>query len=188
MYKLCKTEQSAARQRKLELRLLEAMGSHPYEQITVSDLCQWMQIPRKSFYRYFSGKDGALHALIDHTLMEFGEGNCKWIGPDHASRIELEALFRFWNGQRPLLDALSRNGLSGVLIERGIYYALEVAGYEVPEEARMAASEETQAAVFVACGLMSMIVQWQRSGYALSAEQLASIATGILTKPLLKTP
>ena len=51
MYKLCKTEQSARRQRELEQGLLAAMSTHQYEEITVSDLCDQMNIPRKSFYR-----------------------------------------------------------------------------------------------------------------------------------------
>ena len=72
MYKLCKTEQSAKRQKLLEKGLLEAMHSQCYEDISVSDLCQKMGISRKSFYRYFSGKEGALEALLEHTLMEFG--------------------------------------------------------------------------------------------------------------------
>ena len=71
MYKLCKTEQSAQRQRQLEEGLLAAMRTKRYEEITISDLCDQMGIPRKSFYRYFSGKDGALHALIDHALLDY---------------------------------------------------------------------------------------------------------------------
>ena len=70
MYKACKTEQSAARQRELEQGLLAAMISHPFDEISISDLCTQIGIPRKSFYRYFSSKEGALHALLDHTLME----------------------------------------------------------------------------------------------------------------------
>ena len=63
MYKLCKTEQSAQRQRQLEEGLLTAMRTKRYEEISISDLCDQMGIPRKSFYRYFFGTDGALHAL-----------------------------------------------------------------------------------------------------------------------------
>ena len=77
MYKLCKTEQSAARQRQLEQGLLQAMQTQRYEDISISDLCDRMGIPRKSFYRYFSGKEGALAALIDHTLMEFEQFECE---------------------------------------------------------------------------------------------------------------
>ena len=71
MYKLCKTEQSAQRQRELEQGLLKMMLQCRYEDISVSDLCDQLEIPRKSFYRYFSSKDGALYALLDHTMMEF---------------------------------------------------------------------------------------------------------------------
>ncbi len=71
MYKLCKTEQSAARQKELEQGLMELMTVTRYEDISVSDLCLELNIPRKAFYRYFSSKDGALHGLIDHTLLGF---------------------------------------------------------------------------------------------------------------------
>ena len=56
MYKLCKTEQSAQRQRSLEEGLLPAMKTKRYEEITISDLCSQMEIPRKSFYRYFPAR------------------------------------------------------------------------------------------------------------------------------------
>ena len=39
MYKLCKTEQSANRQRQLEQGLLSMMAETQYDQISVSDLC-----------------------------------------------------------------------------------------------------------------------------------------------------
>ena len=71
MYKLCKTEQSARRQRQLEDGLLAAMQNMRYEDISISDLCQQLGIPRKSFYRYFTNKEGALYGLLDHNLMEF---------------------------------------------------------------------------------------------------------------------
>ena len=71
MYKQCRTEQSASRQRHLEQGLLQMMLKRQFEEISVSDLCEEIGVPRKAFYRYFSGKDGALHALIDHTLLEY---------------------------------------------------------------------------------------------------------------------
>ena len=49
MYKLCKTEQSALRQRELEEGLLRAMLREPYESISVSELCDALGVPRKSF-------------------------------------------------------------------------------------------------------------------------------------------
>ena len=71
MYKICKTEQSSQRQRQIEQGLFQLMRIMRYEDISISDLCEKLQIPRKTFYRYFSGKDGALYALIDHILIDF---------------------------------------------------------------------------------------------------------------------
>lgn len=187
MYKLCKTEQSAARQRQLELGLLEVMGSHHYEQITVSDLCQWLGVPRKSFYRYFSGKEGALHALIDHTMVEYSGGSSYWLPlGQNSTRKELESLFEFWRGQKQLLDVLKRNGMSGMLIERAVGHALELTGLNRQVVNKTIVTEQEHTTVFIACGLMSMIIQWHHGNYALTSQQMAAIATRILTKPLMQ--
>ena len=71
MYKRCVTEQSAKRQRELEQGLLEVMAVRRFEDISITDLCLSLDIPRKAFCRYFSSREGALCALIDHTLMDF---------------------------------------------------------------------------------------------------------------------
>lgn len=185
MYKLCKTEQSAARQWELEQGLLSAMSVCRYEDISVSDLCTHMGIPRKSFYRYFSGKDGALHGLIDHTLLEFDSFH--WPGHGAEERTyqkELELFFLFWQEKKPLLDALARSGLSGVLIERSIEHALSNAGMSrrIPEPE--APELRAHATMFSVCGLMSMVVGWHHAGYPQSAAHMARIAVRLVTKPL----
>ena len=91
MYKLCVSEQSAQRQRELEAGLLELMQTRSYEDITVSDLCDHLEIPRKAFYRYFSGKDGALHALLDHTLLEYPQLDSP--GSEQEIRSSMETYF-----------------------------------------------------------------------------------------------
>ena len=185
MYKLCKTEQSARRQRQLEQGLLKAMEQHQYEDISISELCEHMGVPRKSFYRYFSGKDGALHALIDHTLLEY-EG-FQIAGKSSATRsyqLDLEQFFCFWLLQKPLLDALERSGLSGVLVTRSIDHALSDVGMPhrfLRQEERAARQHAT---MFGVCGLMSMILDWHHRGYYLSARQMSEIAVKLLTEPL----
>jgi len=185
MYKLCKTEQSAARQRQLELGLLEAMKQQRYDEISISDLCEQMQIPRKSFYRYFSSKDGALHAMIDHILMEF-EGiyavNRK--GQHKMMPEDMESFFSFWMLHRELLDVMEKSNLSGVLIERAIFHALQekvMPSKFFPED-----SEEMQKylTTFGVCGLMSMVITWHHQGFQKKAGEMGMIAARILAKPL----
>ena len=60
MYKLCKTEESAKRQREMELTLFECMKTTRYEDITVNNICECGGFPRKAFYRYFDNKESAL--------------------------------------------------------------------------------------------------------------------------------
>ena len=185
MYKLCKTERSANRQRQLELALMEAMKTKHYDEISVSDLCDRMQVPRKSFYRYFSGKDGALHGLIDHTLLEF-EWNLD-TNPKNGSKVrqQLERFFRFWEQRSPLLDALERSGMGGALIERAIRQAIMESSSYVQHE-RIDRLQLESTAMFGVCGLMSMVLQWHHEKSYLSVEQMADIAFGIMTKPLLE--
>jgi AcrR family transcriptional regulator len=185
MYKMCKTEQSARRQQELEEGLLQAMGNCHYEQISVSDLCDRCGIPRKAFYRYFSGKDGALYALIDHTLLQY-EG-FQFDEPSVEMRSyqsDLEQFFRFWLRQKPLLDALKRSDISGVLVTRAIEHALSDVGMPIrflPQQDRAA---RRHAIMFGVCGLMSMVLDWHDSGYDLSPREMSVIAAKLMTEPL----
>lgn len=189
MYKMCKTEQSAQRQRDLEQGLLKAMSQHHYDEISVSDLCEQIGIPRKSFYRYFSGKDGALHALIDHTLLEYeGFTVSKKEDEVRTYQKDLEGFFLFWRHQKPLLDALARSGLSGVLIERAIDHALSEVGTPRRFLLHNAPELRAHATMFGVCGLMSMVVGWHHDNYFQEPRQMAQIAVKLVTEPLFSAP
>lgn len=185
MYKLCKTEQSASRQRQLEEGLLNVMLTKHYDEISVSDLCEHIGIPRKSFYRYFSGKDGALHALIDHTLLEYegfqiSEKNYQI----RTYQTDLERFFVFWLLKKPLLDALERSGISGMLVTRSIDHALCDMGMPKRFLQQEDQTARQYAIMFGVCGLMSMVLDWHHSGYKLPPKQIAQVAAKMLTEPL----
>lgn len=185
MYKLCKSEQSAARQKQLEQGLLKAMLTQRYEDISVSDLCDWMEVPRKSFYRYFSNKDGALFALLDHTLMEFEQlPNGSGAVSGNSALGALEQFFVFWYERRTLLEALMRNRLSGMLVERATSHAL----HERMMPAYLLTKDENSqqlALTFAVCGLLAMVMQWHRDGYRETPAEISQVATMMLTKPLV---
>ena len=184
MYKICQTEQSIRRQRELEQGLLRLMGKRNYEDLTVKDLCDEMALPRKSFYRYFSSKDGVLYALIDHTLADF------FMMPTVGNKSrgtaigDLDLYFLFWYEKRELLDALHRSGLSGILAERATNFALQE-GHMPRQFKKMRLDIQTLAMAFSITGLMAMILQWHRSGFQVSPDEMTKLATEILTAPLL---
>ena len=185
MYKQCRTEQSAARQRELMEGLLEVMNQQHYDEITVSGLCERMQIPRKSFYRYFSSKEGALHALIDHALLDLESFDEQKSGKGRDSvQVEMERIFAYWYHRKPLLDALEKSSLSGVLVNRAIGHSV----FETMREHRYLPPEEQYVqeytTLFAVSGLMSMVIQWHHEGYPQSVKQMAQIAIRLLSRPI----
>ena len=188
MYKQCRTEQSAARQRELLIGLQQAMNQTHYDEITVSSLCDQMQIPRKSFYRYFSSKDGALHALIDHMLMDF-EHQSELLSGGTLGDVhqDLRKFFEFWQQRRQLLDALERSSLSGVLVQRAISQAQNEYAPPRSQTDPQTRRIQSHAITFAICGLMSMVTRWHRSGYTQTPAEMAQIASTLLTKPLIQT-
>ena len=184
MYKYCKTEQSVQRQRELEQGLLDMMKYKRFEEISVSDLCDRLNIPRKSFYRYFSSKEGALHALLDHTLLEFYDtGSIEGLRGG-TPEGDLKRLFHFWKERQALIGAMLHSNLSGMLVERAVSLAKQeelMPGYVKDWENMM----QNIAMSFVVCGLMSMVIQWHREGYRISAEKMAQAAVAMLSRPLI---
>ena len=97
VYKICHSEESSRRQRELEQGLLAAMERLPYARITLTELCRELQVPRKTFYRYFPTKDDCLLALIDHTLADCNDvALTGWSG----RALDDQAQLRFF----PVLD------------------------------------------------------------------------------------
>lgn len=184
MYKLCKTEQSAQRQRQIEEALLIAMQTRRYDDISISDLCEGLNVPRKSFYRYFSGKDGALHALLDHRLMEYEMRRVAAPNSSGDVLLDLPQFFAFWLSQKNLLDALARSGLSGMLVQRAVSHSLEQPFFPELEKPRSKAYLEV-ATGFLVCGLMSTVIQWHHDGYRQTPREMAEAMHDLLTKPLL---
>ena len=184
MYKHCQSEQSVKRQRELEQGLLQLMLRRNYEDITVSDLCDFLQIPRKAFYRYFSGKDGALHALIDHTLALFFEMPTEKNKERGTAMGDLDLYFVFWYENRVLLDALQRSSLSGILVERANRFALRE-GHLPRQFKTLPPDIQGLAMAFSLCGLMSMILQWHHQGFVLSPDEMTKLAVTMLTTPIL---
>ena len=184
MYKICQTEQSTHRQRELEQGRLQLMLHRNYEDISVSDLCEYMKVPRKSFYRYFSSKDGALYSLIDHTFADFYQMP---VPPKKARGNavgDLDLFFAFWYNNKPFLDALQRSSLSGILVERANYFALRE-GFLPRKFKAIPEAEQSIALSFAVCGLMSMTLSWHLQGFTISPDEMTRLALNMLTTPLL---
>ena len=173
MYRKCVTEISVHHQKQVEQALLELMRKIPYEDITVTALCQAAGITRRIFYHLFSNKADALYALLDHTILE-AESYCQEL-QDESLRF-----FLFWKENKQLLDILQDNGLSGILLERmiacvlnenfDIRYWLKTNGWE----------QEKDVIIYHITGVMGLVYRWYYSGFRETPEEMAAMLKRIL--------
>ncbi len=180
MYKICATEESARRQRQLEQCLLELMLTGDYRQITISNICDRAGIARKSFYRYFSSKEGCLYALVDHAIFDGASFYLPSSKDSKALRDVFERFFRYWKEQHALLDALAQNTLSLILVERILYHsAQEEQELWAPWSVTPAVIREQS--LFCLGGVMSLLLDWHLGGFQKSTLQMANILSDLIT-------
>lgn len=174
MYKHCTTEESAQRQKQLEQCLLELMVEIPYSAITIGQICEKVNLSRKSFYRYFDSKEDCLNALLDHVIMRGSTYYMEGTASSHTDLTFCIRFFEYWQQQTPLLDVLEKNGLSLQLLQRIVRYILE----EEPAYATymgISPSDLMEHVVFLVNGMMGMVLTWHHGRYEKTAVQMGHI-------------
>ena len=187
MYKQCATEKAALQQRKIEECLLALLRDKSIQVISVSGLCEQTGLSRKTFYRLFDSKQDVLHSLIDRVIRDFIHFRSpRDIIPPKESE-ELLTFYTYWLEQLPLLDALSKNGLSTLLYDRCIRHAtvedttiLQQLGLE-PSLPHCAESLQ-----FLLSGLLTLVVGWHHNGYQKSPQEMALITENLLSRLALQ--
>ena len=184
MYKLCKTEQSAKRQREIESIMLSLMCEKRFDDIKVSEICDIANMPRKAFYRYFDSKDSALQAMIDHNVTDY---QTYTVSRGHRKRTlqgEFEEFFIFWKDKKRLLDAFEKSNLTGLLIQSS---SSNMVGEFVNIKKFLPDEDEdtrTQVFPFAIAGLITITINWYRSGFKASIADMARVASRLVSKPL----
>ena len=179
MYRKCVTEISVRHQKQVEDSLLELMQKMPFEDISVTELCRCAGVSRRVFYHLFNSKAGALHALIDHTILQSGS---------HAPEIQDDILrfLLYWQDQKGLLNVLQENQLTGLLLERMIGCIMDE-DYDVRNWLKSNGWEqERDVLIFYLSGTMGLIYRWYFSDFRESPEDMAALLKQILTRPLAR--
>lgn len=182
MYKQCKTEESALRQREFESALLQMMQTMPYRAISVTELCGYVGIARKNFYRYFETKDDVLCALLDHTILDYTQ-SINRIGREICDAPpEIISFLSYWQTQRPLLDSLQANGMSTRLIERSLAHAWQ---QDKGFLRILGENADQNTVLFTVSGIFTLIITWHHLGFQQSKQQLASDIFRLMTQPIV---
>lgn len=188
MYKSCKTERSALRQRRI-VEVMQTMLYHqPYDTITVSALCERAGVPRKAFYRYFECKLDVVYAIADFSAQEY-ERQEPYPNAPHGPRTlkqELEKLFLLCRQSKPLLDALRRDNLYSLYFRRIV--DVSFANRDNTRNLTFQTDEVVlrTANMFVLGGIVSVMEDWMQRGCPESEREMAATAAALLTHPLAR--
>lgn len=182
MYKRCVSEKSAAQQRKFEAALLELMKDRLFEEISISELCRFTGLSRKTFYRLYDAKADVVYAMIDHALLDAESFEPEeTVGPG-----ELHRFLAYWKTRKELLDVMKKNRISALLSQQAVIHIMN----EAPEIVRWFGAEDspymTEAMVFYVSGLFSLVLTWHNRDYDLSIDELSSLIMRLLTRPPVK--
>ncbi len=182
MYKICKTDRSVKRQIEVETALYELLKKKDYEDISVTELCVAVNMPRKTFYRYFDEKTDVLNSILDRTLLKYGS----FFNYDKRKthKKELEAYFKFWYENRELLEILDKNNLINNLFECVSRFPtndiINVSKY-LPDDNDVLRAKIFEFAIF---GLLFEVIKWYKEGFKTDISDMVDIMSRLLSSPL----
>lgn len=186
MYKDCRTERSAQRQRQLAHEMMNMLYRQPYDNITISMLCERVNMPRKAFYRYFESKQDILLLLADEFLRNYEiDNDLHTRKHQRPFQEELKRIFLVARQSKPLLDALERDGLHNAYFSYIIEQCFSNTGITKHLALRDTPARLWISCMFIASGLISLITDWLHRGCPESEQEMAETAATLLTQPLV---
>lgn len=99
--------------------MLHLLTQMPFDDITITLLCQEAHHVRKTFYRNFETKEDVLICMLDYDLLEYMEEL-----KDHLTSIEdfIEHFLTYWHKKYNYLKVLQENALFYLLNRLYLHY------------------------------------------------------------------
>lgn len=155
--------------------LLTLMLKKPYTEITVTELSEYAQYDRRTFYRHFKSKDDILCLHCAALLNEMAViMNQKGKLTPYSGFL---SYFEFWSKHKDFLSLLNRHNLLSFLGDKQEYLLYQYVGKLVHDNLPDKLSETSEfsqyAFFFTQGGLWYALVFWIRTGMKQSPECLA---------------
>jgi AcrR family transcriptional regulator len=152
--------------------MLELLQEKPYNNITITELCNKAGLVRKTFYRHFISKESVIVAVIDLMFGEFNE----YIHDQKIGPLQMPlAYFRYWEQHKFFLHILIENQLFSLLNDQYVLYLEAMDPIIGSKEADQSDLERDYMRTMVAGGLWSMLKKWVVRGCTESPEEMANM-------------
>lgn len=183
MYSRQVSEKSAAQQRKFEAALQELMKERLFEEISISELCRYTGLPRKTFYRLYDAKADVVYAMIDHALMDAATFKPdETVGPGGMHRF-----LAYWKSRKELLDVMKKNQISALLSQQAVIHVMN----KMPEIVRCFGAEDSafgrEKMIFYVSGIFSLVLAWHSREFDLSIDEMSALLMNLMTTVPVKT-
>lgn len=179
MAKNCIIEKSVLRQRQIEEGFLELMQTYSYEDISVTLLCRYLDLPYRTFYRYFEDKNDLLDSLLNHTFQDFTARGA-------VNKNDYLHQFTFWYENRNLLDALCKSNFQSKVYDYCMLYINSAEAEKLLTQEMKELDALNEVCLFTASAFASLIIAWHAEGFKKTPKQMAHIYYHMVTKPLFK--
>lgn len=163
--------------------LLELMKDHPFQEITISEICAWSKLSRSTFYNHFSSKEEVIFWTSTCSISQYLE--------DYISVSEdwLEKLVYFF-----FQESMTQRDYLTTLMEHRLYHLHRVALLEICFVHKSIVTQkqylETPPSLrrflvrtYVDTAL-SFYEEWKYTDFALSIEELTTMYLDIFHKNL----
>lgn len=123
MYKKVTNPIAMQSQKQLCETMLELLATFPFDDITITLLCQEAHLVRKTFYRNFETKEDVLICMLDYHLLEYI--NELPSNTQNMSKL-MTHFFTFWQEKYGYLKPLQENALFYLLNRLYLHYVEEI--------------------------------------------------------------
>lgn len=172
------------RKTEIEETLLHMMQDFSYEQITVKSLTDRLTIARKTFYHYFPSKQACLESMIDRVILECNLQLMSLPKANDPAQL-YRSQFQFWIQHRSFLNAIIRNGLQSLMVER-VLLCIQREGDLFPDRLStktMTCDEDIL--FYYVSGHISMLLKWCSDGFTCPVEEMVQKSLRLVYEPLL---
>ncbi|MCR8658655.1 TetR/AcrR family transcriptional regulator [Paenibacillus endoradicis] len=149
---------------------LELLQEKPYNNITITEICDKADLVRKTFYRHFNSKESVLVAVIDSMFEDFYNYiQTQNFGPDQMPL----AYFTYWEKHKNFLSILIENQQFSLLNDQFVIYLEAMAHIVGSKRAYQSELEKEYMRTMLAGGLWSILKKWMTRDCSESPEEMA---------------
>jgi len=176
MYALNENQQAIESRQQIRDALLTLMRQIPYQEISITQICQQANVVRQTYYRNFEFKGDILAFHLDVLFKQFFDKYYTGVG----MLTQLKSFFGFMYQNREFLLLASKNDLF-FMINRTITENIakfvsihEISNVDDPRAERYVTG-------FIAGTICSLLSLWAEHGFEESAEWMSGLASRFLS-------